>query len=326
MPRINSDPNQAVCLGFEGDEWAFLRQSIIETHQGLPLLTAEEAAQQMKEAWARDNANKIVAWEAQLEQDRIIQNELERVAQEAEAEQLAQREKEAEEQRKEAEKKKPKMNSFDPRRCLGDWIEPRPAQYAINKINNLEWVELDYFTLKGCRDAAADSSKSTNQDAFAFAQLGNAITMRPLADMPPSRGIRNDEDLSWLELMEAKNSMLHFIAKSGVWPAENAEALAAFFIVLDVHPIRVQTNGRQALLLYQSRVRREWFDALRRNEGFNIEVISEGLLRTISDDLNTRIQERRIDKVRTSPLSLESTRANVLFLFLPLVSSSPTAP
>ncbi|KAH9006676.1 hypothetical protein EDB84DRAFT_1604955 [Lactarius hengduanensis] len=125
----------------------------------------------MKEAWARDNANKIVAWEAQLEQDRIIQNELERVAQEAEAEQLAQREKEAEEQRKEAEKKKPRMNSFDPRRCL--------AQYAINKINNLEWVELDYFTLKGCRDAAADSSKSTNQDAFAFAQLGNSHRHAP---------------------------------------------------------------------------------------------------------------------------------------------------
>ncbi|KAH9030728.1 hypothetical protein EDB84DRAFT_1439065 [Lactarius hengduanensis] len=174
-------------------------------------LTAEEAAQQMKEAWTRDNANKIVAWEAQLEQDRVMQNDQERVAQEAEAEQLAQREKEAEEQRKEAEKKKPNMNTFDPRRCLGNWIEPRPAQ--------------------------------TQGRRGQFLQVDQPRRLRIRAAW---RGIRNDEDLSWLELMEAKNSMLHFIAKSGVWPAENAEALAAFFVVLDVHPIRVQTNGRKA--------------------------------------------------------------------------------
>ncbi|KAH9013021.1 hypothetical protein EDB85DRAFT_2221093 [Lactarius pseudohatsudake] len=317
MPRINADPNQEVCPSFESDGWDFLRQSMIDAHQGHNPITGDEAVQLMKEAWARENALKIVAWNAQLEQDRAAQDEQERLDQEIEAAQLAQREKEAEDQRKEAEKKKPKMNTFDPRRCLGDWIEPRPAQYALNKINNLEWVELDYFTLKGCRDATADSSKSNSQDTIAFTQLGSTIAMRPLAAMTPSRGIRNDEDLSWLELLEAKNSMLHFIAKSGTWPAENAEALAAFFVVLDVHPIRVQTNGRKALLLYQSRVRREWFDALGRNEGFNIEIISEGLLRTISDDLNTRIQEGRIEKVRTGPLFLQNWLALTFFPLFP---------
>ncbi|KAI9434806.1 hypothetical protein H4582DRAFT_1818388 [Lactarius indigo] len=309
MPRINVDPNQAVCPSFESDEWDFMRRSMIESHCGPQPLTEIEAVQRMKEAWAQENFNKRVAWDAQLEQDRMAQDEQDRLDQEAEAAQVAQQEKEAEELRREAEKKKPKMNTFDPRRCLGDWIEPRPAQYAINKINNLEWVELDYFTLKGCRDAAADLSRSGNQDSLTFTQLGDTIAMRPLAAMAPARGIRNDEDLSWLELMEAKNSMLHFIAKSKAWPPSNAEALAAFFVVLDMHPIRVQTNGRKALLLYQSRVRREWFDALSRNEGFNIEIISEGLLRTISDDLNTRLQERKIDKVRTSaPLSNPRTR------------------
>ncbi|KAH9073424.1 hypothetical protein EDB83DRAFT_2219509 [Lactarius deliciosus] len=259
MPRINADPNQEVCPSFENNEWDFLKQSMVDAHQGLNPLTGEEAVLRMKEAWARENANKIIAWNAQLEQDRAAQDEQDRVAQEAEAAQHAQREKELEEQRKEAEKKKPKMNTFDPRHCLGDWIEPRPAQYAINKINNLEWVELDYFTLKGCRDAIADSNKSVSQDTMAFTQLGGTIAMRPLAAMAPSRGIRNDEDLSWLELLEAKNSMLHFIAKSGVWPDQNVIALAAFFVVLDVHPIRVQTNGRKALLLYQSRVLRSFW-------------------------------------------------------------------
>ncbi|KAI9430105.1 hypothetical protein H4582DRAFT_1824696 [Lactarius indigo] len=309
MPRINVDPNQAVCPSFESDEWDFMRRSMIESHRGPQPLTEIEAVQRMKEAWAQENFNKRVAWDVQLEQDcyappAMAQEEQDRLDQEAEAAQVAQQEKEAEELRREAKKKKPKMNTFDPRRCLGDWIELRPAQYAINKINNLEWVELDYFTLKGCRDAVADSSRSGNQDSLTFTQLGDTVAMRPLAAMAPTRGIRNNEDLSWLELMEAKNSMLHFIAKSKAWPPSNVEALVAFFVVLDMHPIRVQTNSQKALLLYQSRVRQEWFDALSCNEGFNIEIISEGLLRTISDDLNTRLQERKIDKVRTSaPLS-----------------------
>ncbi|KAH9011637.1 hypothetical protein EDB85DRAFT_1900924 [Lactarius pseudohatsudake] len=119
MPRINSDPNQEVCPNFDSGV------GILET--GLAPLTGDEAVQLMREAWARENANKIVAWDAQLEQDRAAQEEQDRVALEAEAAQHAQREKEAEDQRREAEKKKPKMNAFDPRRCLGAWIEPRPA-------------------------------------------------------------------------------------------------------------------------------------------------------------------------------------------------------
>ncbi|KAH9008743.1 hypothetical protein EDB84DRAFT_1595098 [Lactarius hengduanensis] len=146
MPRINADPNQEVCPSFDSDGWDFLRQSMIDAHQGLDPLTGDEAIQLMKEAW-----------------DRAAQDEQERLDQETEAAQLAQCEKEAEEQRKEVEKKKPKMNTFDPQCCLGDWIELRPAQYALNKLTTwrLEWVKLDY-SLKGCRDATADSSKSNS--------------------------------------------------------------------------------------------------------------------------------------------------------------------
>ncbi|KAH9031401.1 hypothetical protein EDB83DRAFT_2197318, partial [Lactarius deliciosus] len=197
-------------------------------------LTEVEAVLRLEEAWGRENANKIIAWNAQLEQDRAEQDEQDRIAQEAEDAQLALREKEAEEQRKEAEKKKPKMNTFDPRRCVSNWIEPRPSQYAINKINSLEYVELDYFTLRGCREAATDSSKSVSQDTLAFTQLDDTIALRPMAAVKPSRYLRNDEDLTWDELTEAKNLMLHFVAKSRVWPLANARSLAAFFVALEV--------------------------------------------------------------------------------------------
>ncbi|KAH9019637.1 hypothetical protein EDB85DRAFT_1873013 [Lactarius pseudohatsudake] len=297
MPRITVDPNQATCPDFDGGDWEFLRQSMIDAHQGIAPLTGEEAVHRLKEAWARENANKIIAWNAQLEQDQAEQDERDRLAQEAEDAQRAQHEKEAEEQRREAEKKKPKMNAFDPRRCVSNWIEPRLSQYALNKINSLEYIELDYFMLRGCREAAADSGKSIGQDTLAFTQLDDTIALRPMAAVKPSRYIKNDEDLTWDKLMEAKNSMLHFIAKSGIWPLANAQSLAAFFVALEVHPIRIQSNGRKVLLAYQSKVRREWFDALKRDEGFNLEIINEDLLRTLSEQLNSRAWDRKFEQV-----------------------------
>ena len=69
MPRITNDPTRATCPSFGDPGWGFLRQSMIVAHQGAQPLTDAEAAQQMKEAWARENELKITAWDAQLEQD-----------------------------------------------------------------------------------------------------------------------------------------------------------------------------------------------------------------------------------------------------------------
>ncbi len=268
---------------------------MIDAHQGVLPLTAEEASQRMKEAWTRENDSRIVAWNAQLEQDRVDQEEQDRVAQQEEDVQHTQLEKEAEEQRREAEKKKPKLNTFDPNRRINKWVEPRPAPYALNKINALEYIELDYFTLRGCREASFDTSKSISHDTLAFTQLEDTIAIRPMAALRPSKNIRNDEDLSWEEMLDAKNTMLHFMAKSGVWPVTHAESLAAFFVALELHPRKIQPNGKRALIVYQSRARREWFNALKRDEGFNIELIEEDLLQSLAEDVNDRICDIEID-------------------------------
>ncbi len=298
MPRILEDPTWAVCLSFESDEWEFLRQSMIEAHLGAIPLTHEGATQRLKETWTRENNTKIAAWNAQLEQDQVEQEERDRLTQEEEDAHQVQREKEAEEQCKEVEKKKPKMNTFDPDRLIPTWIEPRPAPYAINKINSLEYIKLDYFTVKGCREANADTSKSISQDTLTFTQLEDTIVIHPLAALRPSRTIRNNEDLSWEEMLQAKNTMLHFMAKSAVWPTANAESLAAFFVALELHPRVLQINGKKALLLYQSQARREWFDALKRDEGFDIERIGEDLLQTLAEEVNKRVRDKEFDQVR----------------------------
>ena len=48
--------------------------------------------------------------------------------------------------------------------------------------------------------------------------------------------------------------MLHFMGKSGNWPADHVELIAAFFLNLEWHPRRWQKNGKKALMVYQSRI------------------------------------------------------------------------
>jgi hypothetical protein len=62
MPRITEDPTRAVCPSFEDPEWEFLRQSAVNAHQGDQPLTLAEAAQQMKDAWSRENQCKVVCY------------------------------------------------------------------------------------------------------------------------------------------------------------------------------------------------------------------------------------------------------------------------
>ena len=265
---------------------------MVNSHQGDQPLTLEEAAQQMKDAWSLENQRKIAAWNDQALQDQATQDELGRVAREEEEARQALQEKEEENLRKEAEKKKPKLEPYDSGLRVGKWIQPRPSSYALNKISNLEYVELDYFTPRACREAAADPDKSVGQDTLAFTQVGDTFAIRPMAATRPSKHIRNDEDLSWEDMLDAKNAMLDFMAKSGVWPDAHAASVATFFFNLEHHQRKGQKNGKMALLLYQGRVRREWFDALKRGQGFNIELIEEELLRSCAEEVNDTIRDR----------------------------------
>ena len=292
MQHIADDPNQEVCPSFDAPEWEFLRQSVVNAHQGDQPLTLADAAQQMKDTWSQENQRKITAWNDQVLQDQVAQEELDRVAREEEDVQRALQEKDKNDLRKEAEKKKPRLEPYDSTRRIKKWIQPRPSSYTLNKLNSLEYVELDYFTPKGCRDAATDSNKSISHDTLSLTQVGDTFAIRPTAAIRPSKHIQNDEDIGWEDMIDGKNIMLHFMAKSGLWPDAHAASTAAFFFELEHHQRKDQKNGKLALLLYQSCVRREWFNALKRGEGFNIELIEEDLLRTCAEEVNENIRDR----------------------------------
>ena len=141
---------------------------------------------------------------------------------------------------------------FDPDWAVNEMIDPKPAPYALGKVRNLEYIKLDYFTIRGCREAQMDNYKSISHDTLTFTQLEDTIAICPLASLCPSKHTRNDEDLSWEEMLGAKNMMLSFMAKLGVWPIPHMESLAVFYINLELHPRAGNALGKWALLLYQS--------------------------------------------------------------------------
>ena len=55
MPHIVDNLNWVVCPNFGGPTWEYLRQSVVNAHQGDPPMTLEQASQQMKDTWAEEN-------------------------------------------------------------------------------------------------------------------------------------------------------------------------------------------------------------------------------------------------------------------------------
>jgi hypothetical protein len=245
-----------------------------------------------------ENLHKVDAWNTQLQQDLVEQEEQIRITCEAEEAQRAQQEAEDKRIHREAKNKKLKLNLFDPKQHVKKWIEHRPATFALNKLNNLEYIELDYFTMRGCKEAMANTNKSVSHDTLTFMQQGDTFVIPPLAAIRPSKHIRNNEELSWEEMMDAKNMMLHFMVKSGLWQNKHTLSIVSFYVNLNCHPRKGQKNRKRALLLYQSCVWNEWFEALKHGKGFNIELIQDKLLCSLVEEVNDAIQDREFNQVQ----------------------------
>ena len=82
--------------------------------------------------------------------------------------------KEEDEKRKEIERKKPKINGFNPQCAVGGFIIPRPSAFTLNKLDALDYVELDYFTTRGCKNA---HELMTSHNTYGLASLGDSLAL-----------------------------------------------------------------------------------------------------------------------------------------------------
>jgi hypothetical protein len=206
-------------------------------------ISREDALENMADGWRFEQQERIALWQEQMEEDaRVLQEQSER--ERAEKEALEQ------EEQCEAEKKKPKINDFDTGSIVADIIIPRPSQYAIQKIKNMEYIELWYFSLDGCHEASITSrSTSDSDDAYGFTKVDSMVTLKTLASFKASHKALQDHDLSWHQFDLAKTSFLVHIEKNG-WPEKHQQALALFFTLITNHEHRMCLWGEKTLLRY----------------------------------------------------------------------------
>jgi hypothetical protein len=298
MPRITRDPTKDECPVYEDEDYMTVREMIIAGHQGPDPLSNEEAVGKLKEAWQNAQDRKVALWNEQTRRDQTAREEEERVQQELETQRRQEREKEEDDARREAERKKPKINGFDPDSVVPAHITPRPSGYALNKIKNLQYVELDYFTIKGCHEAQLEREVTSNHDTLGLTRVDNVTSFQPISSLKPSKNTRRDEELSWGEMVFAKNKMLEHMSDSGTWPATHLKATMMLFVELENHPTRSQYLGNQIMVTYAARARRQWFDMLEMDKGFNLGKIGVDLMRNITDEVRDKGRQREITEVR----------------------------
>jgi len=273
-PRITVNPNLAEAPDFTLEVYAIARNAISAQHN----ITAEEAADRLKEAWTNDNDAKKQAWEQQELADR---EEATRRAQEEEDQHRNEelQRNDQNETRVEPEKKKPKLNSFVANRPIATAIKLRPSRFALHKLEERDYIELSYFTPEGCAEAATNDH-AVADEAFAFSKVNDLVSLRPISAFKASSKVIQDDKLSWREMSMAKINLLQCMEETG-WPKDHIIALATFYLNLENHPKRQEPDGDAVLLAYQAQVRREWHIQLKSSTGepaFDISMINDDLV------------------------------------------------
>ena len=175
------------------------------------------------------------AWNLQVIEDEAIMQEEQRLAQEQEDQQWAQRELELENERRENKKKKPKMSDFNENAMVNNFIRPQPSAYALCRLTEFEYTELWYFTQEGCADTM--HQRTQNEDSFGLTKVDDTVSFRPVSALKASRNVVQDADLSWRQMEIAKMTLIQQITKCG-WAQKAVTALAQFFMNLEVHHYR----------------------------------------------------------------------------------------
>lgn len=298
------DPSLEECPDFDGPAYA----NICDDIQRATGQTQEDVIIRLTQSWTDGHNQRVDEWNQEREQAAAEATEVEQARAAQEEETRVQREVEAEKERAKAEKKKPKINGFDETVSVGDSISPRPSQYAIQKLNNFDYIELWYFSPDGCKEALR-TARSVADD-FGLTRVDDQLTIRPAYAFKASKAAVADHDLLFSTFLRAKNLFLMQLSKAK-WPQSHIDALSLFFWHLENHPIRNNSEiGDTVILHYASRVRLDWHDRLKRDEGFNIAIVNETLLRAINEELWDRIRSRTLSAVcsfslnKTSNLSL----------------------
>jgi hypothetical protein len=245
--RIAHDPHLEVMPDHASPHYEVLQNALIQN--GMP---AEQAVQALDNSWTINHDTRILAWDQQVADDAAAAQQLQNQQQQMPENPAPHELPVSEEERDDVEKKKPKMRDFDDATTVSNYIAPRPAQYALRRIEDFEYVELWYLTSEGCSDATQHQLMQ-HDNAFGLAKVDNMVTLKSFSSLRASKNVIPDTELSFRQMLMAKNAFIPLMMKYQ-WPAKAINAFAQLFTQLETHPLRQCKFGEWALITYQARV------------------------------------------------------------------------
>jgi len=296
MVTLDKNPNLDTPPNFQAAEYNLIRRALIAQNQtdGTEL-DDEGAARLLLDAWEEERQVRQTAWD-----EAGAAEERERA--EAEAERLRE---EDEARKTEEQKKGTKFPTLTPGLPPPKGSGFRPCQKAIAKLENAEYVELWFFSFAGCQ-ITKNAAISDEDGTLSLTQENGNIQLRRSTSIASYKHlIVPDEQLTWKDLLQAKNVFLEYIAKGG-WPEPYLRMFADFYCKLELRSELRQShgNGEKILILYHARARREWFDSVRLKKPFDISVIVEDWMTEAHtemwDIVHTQEMKRVEDKVMSN--------------------------
>ncbi|KAI0309488.1 hypothetical protein OF83DRAFT_1273181, partial [Amylostereum chailletii] len=284
-PPILQDPAHDIRPDFASGRYAGRRNAVAAGEQ------LDVAVGRLNALWDDEHAERVAAWDAQ---QNAVQVE---AANALEAQRLEEQRLQEEARAKRAENA-PKVPDFDDNSQPPDSIPLQPSTFAMNKLTKMEAVELWYFGIEGCQEAALQTTDAT--DAFGLARGEAGVVFRPMMAQTPSRKAIPDSTLSWSQMMVASTG---FIAALGTckYPDKHCQAMAQFYVLLQHHRLRFEPYGDLILVEYNSRALRAWFLALKSGDMFNIGNINDKLLAAATDAVLGKLRTDGIQRYVFSP-------------------------
>ena len=303
MVTISKNPNLDTPPNFQAAEYNLIRRALITQNQANGIVTDEEgAAKLLLDAWEEERQVRQTAWD-----EASAAEERERA--EAEAERLRE---EDEARKAEEQKKGAKFPTLVPGLAPPKGSGFRPCQKAITKLENVEFVELWFFSFAGCQITKNAAITDEDGTLSLTQENGNIQLRRSTSTASYKHLIVPDEQLTWKDLLQAKNVFLECIAKGG-WPEPYLQMFSDFYCKLELRSELRQShgNGEKILILYHARARREWFDSVRLKRPFDISVIVDDWMAEANAEMWGLVHSQEMKRVEDKVMSISHSKRNI---------------
>ena len=106
-----------------------------------------------------------------------------------------------------APKKKATYVNFNLDTSVDNQVPHTPSEYAVGKMEDIEYVELWYFTTEGCKEAGK-VTPSVADNTFGILTTGAGLALQPIKASKASHNASIDQALSWEQIMTARHTMI----------------------------------------------------------------------------------------------------------------------